>query len=245
MSLKHPRQTKYIEGRVDRPDLVPIDGIFYVFVSRHSPDNGTKVPHMHMVIKTALSHKKLRKAVRAAYQLESTMDLMFREFDESKVRSLVKYYIDHDDAAILACEEQPFIGLVPELRNELAARHVEYVPTVTQADIDRQIAEQEAVKQHFRETWDVDPPDLDYTKQYRHVIDHIEYMTKHWSQYREWSFMDYAKHVMEYLTWPDHDIPMYRMVYSEFRFRGDIKLLYGRYWGITPSLLRRIFGHDP
>lgn len=233
--------------------MIEVPGVQYVFVARHQPDNGTKCVHMHMVIRTALSHKKLRKAVRLAYGLEHTMDLMFRPYDETKMRSLVKYYIDHDHAEILTSEE-PFTTVATEVRAELEA------PTgndpLTDAQLQARWDEEKALVQRYidlhRDEWDIEPPiPYDIRRlRYVDVMDAIEIMTKHWSQQasqREWEFMTYARKVLEYVVWPGHEGKvglLYRSVYSEFRFRGDVKLLYARYWSITPSLLRRIFGHD-
>jgi len=252
MSLKALPKVMILEGRIDRPSLVDVQYVEPIFAVLHTPDRSTKVPHMHLVVRTTLSFKKVRKAVREAYGLTNKMELMFREFDETQIKKMVEYYIDHDDAQVLVAEGD-FPTLVTEARSNIEIKSAIKKGTipdsqrVTQADMDAARADRERYMHLHREEWDIEPMDGYATKAYRGVMDRVEYMTKHWASQRpDWEFMVYCEHVLKYVTWSghDHDLPMYRSVYSEFRFRGDVKLLFARYFGITPSLLRRLFGHD-
>jgi len=250
MDLRHLAPTTWYDARIDHPDITDIKGILVMVAVRHTPDRGTKVPHTHMVLQTTLSAKNVRKALRDAYRLEGRMSIMLRPYDPAKADKLIRYYLDHDSATVLKADQAPFDVMVPATKAIVDAEREQRQHAQTAREERWRIREEAQVRyeQLHQEQWDIEPNPDGHPTNYREVMDTIEYMARHWHtnlNNRDWDIVDLGTHVLQYLCWPTHDtadVRLYRMVYSEYRFRGDIKLLYGRLWGVTPDLVTRMFG---
>lgn len=226
-------------GRIDAPALIDVEGVDYVFAVQHQPDKTNKCVHMHVIIETELSHKRLRSRIREAYGLRDKMDIFFAPFNWTKLTKCVTYYIDHDHAQVLRQEDciTPYVEIARQMITTSAQ-----IAKANQDFIDQQTRELEQLNQRHIEMWGHPYPEAHAGHKYVDVINRIEAMTQHWSSEDELlSFKNYATRVLRYVTWSEADD--YRHIYSEYRFRGDIKLLYCRYWGVTPDLTVQIFGH--
>lgn len=75
------KQMPFYFGRVTHPDYRPIPDVDTLFVVRHQPDSKDRKVHVHLVIETELSHKKLRRAYREVYGLEDRMAVFFTDWN--------------------------------------------------------------------------------------------------------------------------------------------------------------------
>lgn len=230
-------------GRVWSPDYQPIPDVDTLLVVRHQPDSSDRKVHIHMIIESDLSHKRLRHAYRQAYGLEDRMAVSFKDCNMSPI--VIRYMLDHDNAEILHVDDS-VVPLVKEVQQEVAelqsgrARVKEEYNKVWEEIRAKDARE---LQDHIDE-WGI--PELSTTTTsstgYKWVYERLEYMTQHWfSVQKHYTWEDYTKLVVKYITWKYHTD--YRYIFSTYRLRGDVQILYAKYNGVSTDSVHRIFGY--
>lgn len=151
--------------------------------------------------------------------------------------------LNHDNAEILYTHD----SIVPAVKEAMAdvtnsRAASKELKDKSEAEYQAYLAEEQSRVQEYIDEWGCPPPTTKNISGYRYVYERIEYMTKHWfSVQKHYTWEEYTKLVIKYITWQQHDD--YHYIFSTYRLKGDIQILYAKYNGITTDSVHRILGY--
>lgn len=254
----------YHFARVTSEEVLSGDGksLTILIGVKHHADKGCKRTHIHYVLDTTLSEKDIRTYIRSTLGLNGRMDIALKPVtqveDEPETFDRLCEYLGNHCGASIVCTDPSVVGSYLSTHVGIAiaaadaaqlARDEKFASDVAMWR-EQEIVERKAVCTRLGLDYDVmvtvglwpegvlDP----IRKTYHAVRDRIELCTRYWGAANpDWTWEEYTDAVLRFITQAGDD---YRFIYSEYRLKGDVKLLYAKFWPhslVSPRI--RLFGH--
>lgn len=250
-------QTRLWWGRVTSTTLLNTPLITVKLAVQHVADKGCPRDHIHYVIETSLSyndkknHEALNKCVRESIPGLARNDIMWKHFEfdlwlaegPTGLKGPM-YVLDHCGPQVRVVTND----FKPDVDAALAALQKAKEDKERMEEERRQLEIKafERDREVFHEKWGFYPEDLPVqtVDTYRALSDRLNQISTYWAcEHPTWSFREYCNQVVTWLADPANKD--YKAMYSEYRLRGDVKLLYARNWNTRENIeyiAARMFG---